>query len=71
MSTRRSPKSLARRVTATLLVRGALTVAFVSLAFSAINDHFDIPMWGRVALNYAVPFIVSSLGAASAPHPIP
>jgi hypothetical protein len=58
-----------RRVTAALLIRGALTVAFVSLAFSAINDRFDIAVWARVALNYVVPFIVSSLGAASASQP--
>jgi hypothetical protein len=58
-----------RRLTAALLIRGVLTVAFVSLAFTAINDRFEIALWARVALNYAVPFIVSSLGAASARQP--
>lgn len=64
--------SLVRAMTSRLVVRTAARVAFVVgtflVAFNQGNEFFsDGPVsWGRIALNYLVPFLVASFSAACA-----
>ena len=57
-----------RVVSMRLVLRGAATVAAVAISFTIINDAGALVPWARIALNYVVPFAVSTIGArASTP----
>lgn len=48
------------------IVRGLLTVLVVTVAFGLVNITVALPLFASLALNFFVPVLVSTFGAAGA-----
>jgi len=52
-----------------LCTRRVATVAVVAISFTIINDAGALAPWARIALNYVVPWAVSTIGARASGPP--